>query len=394
MDGKQKNLHVFVYQTGFRITAGSFLTQQKVYKCLKRCYYMQKILCHKENFDEAIKKVDSWNLSADNKNKIKQYFRDYQIGKVTGRITDKRTLMRYLWYLKSLEHIKAETEKGIETFLTGILKDKITSSEGKPYSQRCKKDLLAVIKRFLDWKHPNNSFTKQLKIRFPKNNKDIETLSDEEIKLLLSTIKHRGKRFLIAVLNSSGLRAEEFHNLRMNDFHIPSGNEEFVKITIRNLYSKTQGRTISLYEKEVLPIVKIFLAERIKQGIKPEEPVFKTKYGTSSKWLRDFGKKILNKPVHYHMFRHTSATRNANKMNRQQLCIYYGWRFSSTMPDVYIQRNGVNMADVDSYFKKTHSETQTEEIKKQQEEITKLTKMITHLTNQFNSLALETKLGK
>ncbi len=29
-------------------------------------------------------------------------------------------------------------------------------------------------------------------------------------------------------------------------------------------------------------------------------------------------------------------------MNRQQLCVRYGWRFSSDMPDVYIKRSGID----------------------------------------------------
>ena len=37
-------------------------------------------------------------------------------------------------------------------------------------------------------------------------------------------------------------------------------------------------------------------------------------------------------------------------MNRQQLCIRYGWTFSSDMPDVYISRAGVENAELDRQF--------------------------------------------
>ena len=37
-------------------------------------------------------------------------------------------------------------------------------------------------------------------------------------------------------------------------------------------------------------------------------------------------------------------------MNRQQLCIRYGWSFSSRMPDVYIARAGVDTQELDTKF--------------------------------------------
>ena len=52
----------------------------------------------------------------------------------------------------------------------------------------------------------------------------------------------------------------------------------------------------------------------------------------------------------YHLFRHSSATYYADKMNRQQLCIRYGWAFSSDMPDIYISRAGVESVELDQKF--------------------------------------------
>ena len=55
----------------------------------------------------------------------------------------------------------------------------------------------------------------------------------------------------------------------------------------------------------------------------------------------------------YHLFRHSSATYYATKLNRQELCYRYGWRFSSNMPDVYISRAGMESKHLDEKFTQT-----------------------------------------
>lgn len=67
--------------------------------------------------------------------------------------------------------------------------------------------------------------------------------------------------------------------------------------------------------------------------------------------------RVLNRSIHYHLFRHSSATYYASRLNRQQLCIRYGWAFSSRMPDVYIARIGVDMAELDKKFTGTEVES-------------------------------------
>ena len=63
-------------------------------------------------------------------------------------------------------------------------------------------------------------------------------------------------------------------------------------------------------------------------------------------FLTRLGKRILNKRVHPHMFRKSSATFYASKLNRQQLCKKFGWTFSSDVVDVYINRAGVDEFEV------------------------------------------------
>jgi hypothetical protein len=53
------------------------------------------------------------------------------------------------------------------------------------------------------------------------------------------------------------------------------------------------------------------------------------RYDAARMLLHRLGRRVLNRSIHYHLFRHSSATYYADKMNRQQLCIRYSWAFSS-----------------------------------------------------------------
>ena len=94
--------------------------------------------------------------------------------------------------------------------------------------------------------------------------------------------------------------------------------------------------------------------------MRSDEPIYKTTYDASRFFLMRLGKKVLKKSIHFHLFRHSSATYYANKMNRQELCIRYGWAFSSDMPDVYISRSGMENKQLDEKMTNTEiSELQT-----------------------------------
>jgi len=342
---------------------------------------MEKIHCHNNNFEEKLKEVSSWNITHKQAKKIQQFFNDYSIGKITGKrgSSPEGNLLRNLYFLKvGLENLKSETLKGVEQFLEDLLKDKIKAYnqqtkkyDGKPYVLRSKKAILKILSVFLKW-DGKDALCRPLELNITTKKNDFNILSEEEIIKLLENTEPLDKKFLLIVLASSGMRAEEFHNVRFSDITAPEGKDNFVKITIKNQYSKTQGRTINLYDKRASGIVKKYLSKRISEGIKPDEPVFPLTYQGTSKWLSRNGKKILNKSIHYHLFRHTSATNLASKMNRQQLCIYFGWKFSSPMPDLYIQRAGVNMDDVDNKFSSSQIEELEDKIEKQNKNIEKL----------------------
>lgn len=178
-------------------------------------------------------------------------------------------------------------------------------------------------------------------------------LKEAEIERLYKHCRDARQKFLIAVLFDSGARAEEFHNLRFEDVHLPAGQENFLRITLKQDYSKTLSRTIALYWRHSLEAVQDYLAERIAQGIRPTDPVFKGDYTATRKFLQRLGHAALKRPIHYHLFRHSSTTFYAAKLNRQELCYRYGWKFSSDMPDIYISRAGMETKVLDEKFKQT-----------------------------------------
>jgi hypothetical protein len=122
---------------------------------------------------------------------------------------------------------------------------------------------------------------------------------------------------------------------------------------LKEEYSKTLGRTVGLYWVNSLQAVKDFIDERIREGIKSDDPVYDSTYNAARLFLVRLGKRVLNKRIHFHLFRHSSATYYANKLNRQELCYRYGWRFSSRMPDTYISRSGMMEKQVEEKFSRT-----------------------------------------
>lgn len=155
----------------------------------------------------------------------------------------------------------------------------------------------------------------------------------------------------MAILFDSGARAQEFVNIRYEDIELPNKEQKFAKIHLRQEFSKTLGRNVSLYWNSSIDALTIYIKQRISEGIKPQEPVFNNTYPSIRMFLKRLGQRALKRHVHPHLFRHSSATYYASRMNRQELCYRYGWRFSSDMPDVYISRAGMHNKQLDEQFK-------------------------------------------
>ena len=107
-----------------------------------------------------------------------------------------------------------------------------------------------------------------------------------------------------------------------------------------------------MYWKYSYEAVRDYLNERISEGIKEDEPLFVDDYTNTLKFLKRLGNRVLGRKIYFHLFRYSSATYYANKLNRQELCIKYGWNFCSPCPDIYISRD-LSKKEIDEKFEKT-----------------------------------------
>jgi integrase len=305
--------------------------------------------------------LGQWQIPQSVKRELLGFLDDLALGKVNrGRKLSPQRQLKYLYALRTpLEFFHKPTARlvlrDIEEFEKAISAGRLkTRQTRRPFAHGTQVDMRMLLKIFLRWglgTAKASYLTDWLDTRCRPKTPDF--LSEAEIEKLYKHCRTAQQRFLIAVLFDSGARAEEFHNIRYEDIYLPEGKENFVRIALKQEYSKTLGRTVALYWKYSLEAVREYLAERVAKGIKPADPVFQGNYSATRKLLQRMGKRVLRRPVHYHLFRHSSATFNAAKLNRQELCYRYGWRFSSSMPDVYISRAGMETKALDDKFTQT-----------------------------------------
>ncbi len=343
-----------------------------------------KIDIHNRGIKTRKEGVKNWKVPEDTKKSIIRFLEELELGKVNKgiKISEARQ-SKYLDLLKlPLEYWnKPESKltiKDIEKFEKDLSSGKIKSIKGEAYSNSTKVDFRRALKVYLRWKVGEtkaNNLTDWLDTREVKKTPDY--LKESEIIQLYKHAKNASERFLIAVLFDSGARATEFHNIRYEDIQLPERNENFVKITLKEEYSKTNGRTISLYWKYSLEAVSDYLKEREREGIQSSDQVYTGSYDAARFFLMRLGKRVLKKSIHFHLFRHSSATYYAAQLNRQQLCYRYGWKFSSDMPDVYISRSGMENKDLDDKITNT-------ELSDLQNKVTKMENMIRMMLEKGN----------
>jgi site-specific recombinase XerD len=310
------------------------------------------------SFELGKRKISQWKVPKSVKTELLRFLDDLGLGKVNrGKKISPARQLKYLHALRApLEffdkptvHLVLRDIDSLEHALgSGQLVNRFTA---KPLAHSTQVDMRMLLKIFLRWRLGRTkaeSLTGWLDTRHRPKTPDF--LKEAEVERLYRHCRTAAQRFLIAVLFDAGARAEEFHNIRFEDIYLPEGKENFVKIALKAEYSKTLGRTIALYWKCSLEAVQEYLAERISQGIKPTEPVFRGNYAATRKLLQRLGQRVLKRPVHYHLFRHSSTTFYATKLNRQELCYRYGWKFSSNMPDIYISRAGMETRQLDEKF--------------------------------------------
>jgi integrase len=347
------------------------------------------------NLRRQQRRLHQWQVPASTRREIQQFLHDLELGKVNRglRISERRRL-KYLSTLRiPLEFLNKPTPKltlkDIERFETALASGSIAHRRtGQPYRHSTQVDIRKLFRIFLRWRLGQaKTLTLAGWLDTRPRLKTPECLTEVQVEKLYRACTKPEHRFLIAALFDSGARAEEFHNIRFEDVHLPEGKAAFVKLTLKEEYSKTLGRTVALYWKHSLEAVGEFVRQRLAQGIQPTDPLFNKAYPAARKFLQRLGQRVLGRSLHYHLFRHSSATYYATKLNRQELCYRYGWRFSSNMPDIYISRSGMATQQLDEKFTQTELSSLKTELTELREQERIKEQRVQQLQNAVNAMA-------
>jgi len=326
---------------------------------------MQKISVHRIDIARHLEPWNRLRVPAVVREEVLRFVDDLGLGKVNRgkRISEARQCV-YLDRLRiPLAFLNKPTGKittgDIERFEKALTTNRIRSEQrGRPYSDATKADLRKALRVFLRWRLGSAKAVELagwLDTRVPW--KTPRFMNEGEIERLLKRCRTVEQRYVIAMLFDSGARAEEFINIRLEDIQLPTAGDTFVKVTLKQEYSKTLGRTVSLYWRHTLEAARDYVAERVASGLRPQDPIYAKTYNGLRMFLRRLGGRVFGRSIYPHLFRHSSATYYAPKLNRQQLCYRYGWRFSSNMPDVYISRSGMENQQLDEKFTQTELST-------------------------------------
>jgi len=299
----------------------------------------------------------SSRVNSENAAHIKRFISEAQLGKTVLRRQKKKlgdsVCYKYGKILIRLDNFWGKpfdkvAVKDMERFIKELESGRFESSKGKPYAYESQQDFKKTIKKFFKWLHraefPDGDAAKFYELTYwidsSKRHREVPALNREQIKRLTAGAILRD-RVLVWVLFDSGMRAQEFLNIKVSDVE---REDTHFKVRVRHEYSKTKGRTISLSMAETVEILDLWLSQHPsrKDGTLPETArLVPISYPMIRKRLGVLGERVLNRRVTAHMLRHSSATYFASKLSQYQLCYRYGWSMSSSMPERYIDRSGI-----------------------------------------------------
>jgi len=300
----------------------------------------------KQNYERALKKLrEDRKIIKENKKLILDFIKDCKLGKTIKhrekkKIGDSRC-KRYMFDLRKLSNwigkpFDKVTQKDMEKFITDLENDKLKKQDKNKYSERTKVDMKKTLKKFYKWLRGNND-------RYPEivswidtyvEAPEIPALTREEVERMVAQTASIRDKAIIMLLFDSGARIEEFLNVRLKNL---IKKEDYYMIRIE--HSKTKPRTISL--PMCTRIIEEWLAVHPDRN-NPEAQLVPIHYDNLRMILNRIGRRVLNKNVNPHLFRHSSVTYYCNKLTQFQLCYRYGWSMASKQPARYIDREGVN----------------------------------------------------
>lgn len=166
--------------------------------------------------------------------------------------------------------------KDLEDFEKALTSGKLKNRYGREYEHNTKSDIKIALKVYLRWRLKEKALAMTEWLDTRKQAKTPDYLKESEVIKLYKSCKSNRERYLVAVLFDTGTRATEFFNIRLEDIQLPEGNDNFVRITLKEEYSKTKGRVVGLFWKYSLEAIRDYLEERKLEGSR--DPIFKDTY--------------------------------------------------------------------------------------------------------------------
>ncbi|MFA5992761.1 MAG: tyrosine-type recombinase/integrase [Candidatus Pacearchaeota archaeon] len=351
----------------------------------------ERIVIHKSNVESALNHFkDNPDISEQDKLDMEEFIRLAKLGKINKKtkLCDSRCLKYIEVLMIPLSYFKKDsaslTVEEMERFDEDLTNDKIIGKKTKmPFAINTKIEIRKLFKIYLKWKLKNDvSKFVELTDWWDTTYKPLtpDYLSEKEVIALFDGCKNKSERFIVAVLFDTGARIQEFLNLRHEDAISPTESFPYYLFDFKTEYSKTKGRKIGLFWDKSEKAVKEYLDGKTQKN---NEVIFDSKYDNIRKFLLRLGKRVLNKRVHPHLLRHASCTFYASRINRQELCIRYGWSFISRMPDVYIDRAGLDQNKIMESFKSQGMEKFKEENDDLRKKLTRAYMKLTTLETKF-----------
>ncbi len=331
------------------------------------------------------------DVSDENKELILRFLRDAALGKtVIGRAKKRIGPSRLNGYVIHLsifitfqnKPIDKLTQEDMEAFVEALDGGAIPSRrrvfEGRKLrveegtlSERYRADIKMSVKKFYKWLWGSNKVYPEIVEWIETYHEPVEipALSKDEIKRMLDRCTTFHQRALIQVLFDGGFRIGELLNVRLHHVRfrrLDSANPEQACFFIHVPHSKTFRRTVALPMRETTRWLSFWLEKhpaRPQTGpdgaITADDPnaqLFPMTADAVRSMVRRAGRAALGKRVYPHLLRHSSATYWSNRLAWFKLCKRFGWAMTSSMPQRYIDREGVDEFDVAVQHLRTEAE--------------------------------------
>ncbi len=286
-----------------------------------------------------LKMLDNLNIDNVAKEKIRDFINDLVLQGLTEH--------RQYFYLDKLKVVAEILGPRFLNPSKEDIKQVVNNIMTKSYKGWTVQGYLTTLKKFYKWLNGNEEYPECVKWikKLPDNklNGKPETIiTEEEYHRLIDACKNLRDKAMIALLWDSGMRIGELLTMKVSDWI----TDQYGAIAM--IKGKTGSRRIRVIGNSIV-YVNEWLQQEHSDKNNPDSPLFtlrnntngEIEYATFRKVLETAQKQAgINRRIHAHLFRHTTATRYAGTLTEQILESQMGWVHGSKMSNIYVHLSG------------------------------------------------------